>query len=83
MIQTYQKIAVKSPFSLCDFADLKQLRSFGKNIFKRAKGEEDAHLLSIMKQLTLDEQAELFTDSDIISILEMICASGWLSLIHI
>ena len=47
-------------------ADL--MKIYGHNICKSVQDEEFDHLLCIMKQLTLDGYAKLFTDSDIISI---------------
>ena len=52
--------------SVSDVADLTQLS--GENIGKYVQDEEEAYLCSLMKQLTLDEQAQSFIDSDIASI---------------
>ena len=52
--------------SVSDVADITQLHC--ENIGKSAQDEELADLLSLMKQRTLDEQAELFIDSEIASI---------------
>ena len=49
-----------------DFSD--QTEIYGKNIGNSAQVKSVVEVLSLMKQLTLDEQAKLFIESDIASI---------------
>ena len=52
--------------SASDVSDQTQI--YDKNIGNNTQGEAFAEVLSLMKQLTLDEQAKLFIDSDFPSI---------------
>ena len=52
--------------SSSDVAGLTQV--YGKKICRNGQDEKYSDLLPLMKQLPLDEQAELFIDSDIGSI---------------